>query len=326
MPGLHQGSLDRYAAAQPEKKDGTGRAQELNISLNLHGSRLKLPMSFPAEQQKLSMDLNDTERDSCIHELFEAQVERTPDAVAVVFENQQLTYRELNAGANQLAHHLRALGVAPEVLVGICVERSLEMVVGVMGILKAGGAYVPIDPAYPTERIAFMVEDSGMRLLLTQERLLKDLSHTAHRAIPMEHLGERTGLKSRENLAPLTRPQNLAYVIYTSGSTGRPKGVEVEHKSLVNLLHSMRRKTGMTDQDILLSVTTISFDMAVLDLFLPVMVGARVALVSREVASDGRRLKEQLENTNITVMQATPATWRMLLEACWKGAQIFQVL
>jgi non-ribosomal peptide synthetase component F len=171
-----------------------------------------------------------------------------------------------------------------------------------------------------------MVEDSGMRLLLTQERLLKDLSHTAHRAIPMEHLGERTGLKSRENLAPLTRPQNLAYVIYTSGSTGRPKGVEVEHKSLVNLLHSMRRKTGMTDQDILLSVTTISFDMAVLDLFLPVMVGARVALVSREVASDGRRLKEQLENTNITVMQATPATWRMLLEACWKGAQIFQVL
>ncbi len=289
----------------------------------------KLSILTDSERRQLLVEWNDNRAvypQSCVHELFEAQVRQTPDAVAVVFEDQHLTYRDLNQRANQVAHRLRAMGVNPEVLVGICMDRSPELLAGLLGILKAGGAYVPIDPAYPQERIAFMVEDSGMHLLLTQERLLKTLPQNGNRVIPLESLGEEAELENREDPVSLTRPQNLAYVIYTSGSTGKPKGVEVEHKALVNFLHSMRQKPGMSNQDILLSVTTVSFDIAALELFLPLTVGAQVVLVSREVAADGRWLREQLENARATVMQATPATWRMLLEAGWKGAPGFKIL
>jgi amino acid adenylation domain-containing protein len=315
-----------------------------------------------AERRHVLLDSNQTRvpfsEDLSIHRVFEAQTERCPDAVAVTFGKEQLTYRELNQRANQLAHHLHKFGVGPDVLVGIYMERSLDMVVGLLGILKAGGAYVPLDPAYPKERLAFMLEDSQARVLLTrqrivdsliEDRLLKMEDRDSQSLIPaplstplrinsvegldsrirpvcLEQEWEQIAHESDNNPAGILAGANLAYVIYTSGSTGQPKGIQVEHKGLVNLLHSIKRKIGISDQDILLSVATISFDMSALDLFLPLTVGARVALVSHEAACDGRQLNEQLENSRATVMQATPATWRMLLEAGWQGGQTFKVL
>jgi amino acid adenylation domain-containing protein len=257
--------------------------------------------------------------------LFEAQARKTPDSVAVVFEDQQITYKKLDQRANQFAQHLRAIVVKPEVIVGVCVERSVDLVVALLAILKAGGAYVPIDPAYPRERIAFMLEDSGMAASLTTEKLLKNLPRNGHTILCLDKMEEVANSEPIGNL-PLPQPSDLAYVIYTSGSTGKPKGVQVEHRSLVNFLHSMQKRPGMTDSDVLLSVTTVSFDIAALELFLPLIVGARVVLTTRETAADGRRLQEQIETSGATVMQATPTTWRMLIEAGWQGFEDFKVL
>jgi amino acid adenylation domain-containing protein len=242
-----------------------------------------------------------------------------------VFEDQQVTYRELDQRANHFARHLRAIGIKPEVMVGVCVERSIDLVVALLAILKAGGAYVPIDPAYPRERIAFMLEDSGMAALLTTEKLLKNLPRNGHTVLCLDKMEKVANSEPIGNL-PLPQPSHLAYVIYTSGSTGKPKGVQVEHRSLVNFLYSMQKKPGITDSDVLVSVTTVSFDIAALELFLPLIVGARVVLTTRETAADGRRLMEQIGISGATVMQATPTTWRMLIEAGWEGFEGFKVL
>jgi amino acid adenylation domain-containing protein len=271
---------------------------------------------------------NDTRRDypkdACIHQLFEEQVDRTPNATAVVFENQQLTYHELNTRANRLAHRMLKLGVGPEALVGICIERSPDLVAGLLGILKAGGAYVPLDPQYPSDRLSFMLQDSGLKVVLTQGRLRPKLSEYKGQlvCIDLDTIGE----ESAENCAKNVKSENLAYVIYTSGSTGKPKGVQVCHRSLVNFLVSMQSRPGLTSEDTLLAVTTVSFDIAALELYLPLMVGASAVLVSREGAMDGYQLREILERTAPTVMQATPATWRLLLEAGWEGSKNLKVL
>ena len=189
-----------------------------------------------AERQQVLVNWNDTRvdrpKDLCIHQLFEAQVERTPDAIAVVLEDQQLTYEELNRRANQLANHLRLLGVGPEVPVGICLKHSLEMVIGLLGILKAGGVYVPLDPAYPKERIAFMLEDADVPVILTQEALLAGLPEHNAKVVCLDSDWETIAQESAENPICLTVPENLAYIIYTSGSTGQPKGVLVSHASI----------------------------------------------------------------------------------------------
>jgi amino acid adenylation domain-containing protein len=280
-----------------------------------------------AEKHQLLVEWNDTAaeypQDQCIHQLFEAQVEKTPDAVAVSFEGEQLTYRELNQRANQLAHYLQQLGVASEVLVGICVERSLEMVVGLLGILKAGGAYVPIDPAYPQERLALILSDSQTSILLTQQKLLEKLPAHQTRVLCLDTNWERN---SSENPVNLTTSDRLAYVIYTSGSTGKPKGVQIPHSAVVNFLTSMQRQPGLTHSDVLLAVTTISFDIAALELYLPLITGACVVVASREVATDGKQLSEQIEATGATVMQATPATWQMLLAVGWQGNPGLKIL
>src|SRR5260370_1690421 len=176
-------------------------------------------------------------KDQSIPRLFEAQVERTPDAVALVFEGQELTYRELSARANQLAHHLQALGVGPEVLVGIYMERSIEMIVGLLGVLKAGGAYVPLDPVYPQERLAFMIQDSQVAVLLAQRRLVGHLPRHTARVICLDSDWQAIAQERDTNVTSREEPENLAYVIYTSGSTGRPKGVAIAHRSTVALIH-----------------------------------------------------------------------------------------
>ncbi|MEH2055450.1 MAG: amino acid adenylation domain-containing protein [Nostoc sp.] len=292
----------------------------------------ELPLLTPAEQQQLFLDWNNTQTDypkqACIHQLIEAQVESTPDAVAVVFGNEQLTYRELNSRANQLAHYLRSLGVQPNELVGICLDRSLEMVVGVLGILKAGAAYLSLDPKHPEARIAFILEDSQAKVLLTQQRLVEFLPKHTAKLVEIDADFQFIVEQDQENLVcdkDIT-PENLAYVIYTSGSTGIPKGVKVPHRTVVNFLASMRERPGLTQQDILLSVTTLSFDIAVLEIFLPLIVGATTLIVSREVATDGEKLLTTLNDSKATVMQATPATWQLLLAAGWQGSQHLKIL
>jgi amino acid adenylation domain-containing protein len=288
-----------------------------------------LPLLTKAEQQQLLVTWNNTQteypRDKCIHQLFEAQVERTPDAIAVVFEGQHLSYAALNRRANQLAQHLQTLGVKPEVLVGICIERSLDMVIGLLGILKAGGAYLPLDPTYPVARLAFILEDAGVPILVTTEKNVPKL--------PKQNAKHQTRLVcldtltlSADNPNSGVVSSNLAYVIYTSGSTGKPKGVMISHQSVVNFLSSMRLKPGLTEQDILLAVTTISFDIAALEIYLPLMVGAQIVLVSHEVASDGLQLWESITQSGVTLMQATPATWRLLLSTDWENTPQLKIL
>ncbi|WP_332959592.1 non-ribosomal peptide synthetase/type I polyketide synthase, partial [Microcoleus sp. AR_TQ3_B6] len=290
----------------------------------------EFPILTAAERYQLLVEWNDTHlafpQDLCIHQLFEAQVEQTPDAVAVVFEDKQLTYRELNCRANQLAHHLQALGVKPEVLVGICIDRSLEMVIGLLGILKAGGAYVPLDPAYPSERLTFMLEDSQAPVLLTQQDIVGMLPKSRTHVVYLDLDSEAIAQSDQSNPTSNVTGNNLAYAIYTSGSTGKPKGVQILHSAVVNFLTSMRRCPGLTDQDTLLSVTTLSFDIAALELFLPLSVGARLVILSRSVANDGTQLLERLNNCGATVMQATPATWRLLLAAGWSGSHQLKIL
>jgi amino acid adenylation domain-containing protein len=294
------------------------------------GLRLaELPLLTNAERRQLCVEWNDSRRDYsqiCVHELFEAQVNRTPDAIAVTFENRQLSYRELNRRANQLARYLRRLGVGPEVLVGICAERSIEMVVGLLGILKAGGAYVPLDPAYPKERLRDVLSDAGVTLLLTQKRLMRALPPPAAEVVWLDANWKAISRESDANLPVQAGPKNLAYVIYTSGSTGKPKGVQIEHRSLVNFLNSMQREPGLTGDDVLLAVTTLSFDIAGLEIYLPLVVGARLVVASREAIYDGSRLMALLADSGATVMQATPATWRLLLAAGWQGAADLKIL
>ncbi|PSB41219.1 non-ribosomal peptide synthetase, partial [Chamaesiphon polymorphus] len=300
------------------------------IVANPHQTLSELPLLSESERHQLLFDWNNTAReypqDKCIHQLFEEQVAKTPKAIAVVFEQQELTYQQLNHRANQLAHHLQTLGVKPEVLVGICVERSLEMVVGLLGILKAGGAYVPLDPSYPTERLSYMVSDAEIEVLLTQENLLSTLPSHVAQVVCLDPDGGVIESHSPENLVTSVSAANLAYVIYTSGSTGAPKGVQICHSSVVNFLSDMRCFPGVSPEDTFNAVTTISFDIAALELYLPLLVGAKIWLVSSEVATDGERLLSELSRSRITVMQATPATWQMLLASGWSCDYPLKVL
>ncbi|MBD2163794.1 amino acid adenylation domain-containing protein [Calothrix membranacea FACHB-236] len=262
-----------------------------------------------------------------IHQLVEFQVSQTPDAVAVIFQNEQLTYRELNQKANQLAHHLRTLGVKPETLVGVCIERSLEMFIGLLGILKAGGAYIPLDPTYPQDRLEFMLEDSQMPIIVTQKHLIEQLpSLDTRQVVCIDTDWAVISQYTQENIDTRVTSENLAYTIYTSGSTGTPKGVQITHRSVVNLLNSMQREPGLTAEDTLLAITTISFDMAVPDLYLPLVVGARIKLMARQVASDAAELAKVLSEPEVTFVQATPATWQLVLATGWQGNKRLKIL
>jgi amino acid adenylation domain-containing protein len=262
-----------------------------------------------------------------VDELIQEQIERKPEAVAVVADGNELTYRKLGDRSDRLASRLQELGVGRNTLVAICVERSAEMLVGLLAILKAGGAYLPLDPMFPRERLAFMLEDARPLVLLTQRRLLADLPERWAQVVCLDEL------LSMGSDAPAPRrvltdrsAEDVAYVLYTSGSTGKPKGVQIPHRALVNFLASMQREPGITAKDSLLAVTTLSFDIAGLELYLPLTVGARVVIASSEAASDGQQLVALMKEFKPTIMQATPATWRMLLDSGWSGSSRLKIL
>jgi amino acid adenylation domain-containing protein len=274
------------------------------------------------ERQQLLVEWNDTAAPyprACLHELVGDQASIAPEAIAVEFREQRLTYGQLDARANQLAHYLLGLGVGPEVLVGICVERSLELVVGLLGILKAGGAYVPIDPAYPAERQQYMLTNSQAPVVVTQETLHGQLPLGEASVVCVDSDLSKIAAMPDEAPAVTADPGQLAYVIYTSGSTGKPKGVQIPHRALVNFLLTMQQAPGLTADDVLVAVTTLSFDIAGLELYLPLITRARVVIAPTETSSDPRALAGLLQQSGATVMQATPTTWRMLASSGWNG-------
>jgi amino acid adenylation domain-containing protein len=297
---------------------------------NPHTQISRMPVLSDGERHQMLVEWNHTaaqyERDQCVHQRFERWARRSPDSTAVVFETQQLSYGELDRRANQLANYLRKLGVQSDGLVGVCLDRSLDMVVGLLGVLKAGAAYVPIDPAYPVDRIRFMLEDAEVPVLLTQQRLAATLPVGRAKVVLIDSDWQDIAKCSQTSPGQTTKPENRAYVIYTSGSTGRPKGVEVLHRAVVNFLTTMAERPGMTSEDRLLAVTTLSFDIAGLEIYLPLTVGGSVEIASREVSSDGSQLRARLASSGATITQATPATWRMLLEAGWEGSRGLKVL
>ena len=286
-----------------------------------------LSLLSPREQVRILKEWNATSKvfpaDSCIHELFESQVESTPHEIAIVFEGECLTYSDLNRRSNKIAHHLRGTGVLPGDLVGLCVERCIDMVAGLLGILKAGAAYLPLDPAHPKARLAMVLEDAGRPVVVTHQRFFDDLKDLAAQVVTLDSRFTSAG---DDNPKSGQVAESLAYTIFTSGSTGRPKGVQVPHKAVVNFLNSMRHQPGMTGRDVIVAVTTLSFDIAALELLLPLVLGARVVIASREVASDATALMETMESCGATVMQATPALWRMLVEAGWEGDSGLKIL
>ncbi|AUX29428.1 MULTISPECIES: non-ribosomal peptide synthetase/type I polyketide synthase [Sorangium] len=282
------------------------------ISLSPERSISDLPLITAAERHQLVSEWNDTRvsypEDTCIHELFEARAEERPDAAAVVSGQRALSYRELNQRANRLAHHLRSLGVGAEVRVGICVERSLEMVIGLLGILKAGGAYVPLDPAYPQERLAFMLEDSGATVLITDERLHGALPAPSCSRVLLEAAQAQGGRESAENPRCHVAPSDLAYVIYTSGSTGRPKGVAIEHRSAVAFLHWVQQVFSPDELAGVLASTSLCFDLSIFEVFGALSAGGTVI-----VARDAMELPSLPGRDAVTLINTVPSAMAELL-------------
>jgi amino acid adenylation domain-containing protein len=268
-----------------------------------------------AERHRVLVEWNDTAaaypQEQCLHQLFEAQVERTPDAIAVIFGDQRLTYRELDRRANHLAHHLRTLSVGPDVLVGLCVERSLEMMIGLLGILKAGGAYVPLDPSYPPERLAFMLADSQAPILLAMRATRAGLPAYTGTLICLDADWATTAQESHERPCNQTTPDNLAYVIYTSGSTGTPKGVAIEHRGLVNYLHWGIRAYAVEEGRGAPVHSSIAFDLTITGLFAPLLVGRATWLLPEEGSIEALSTLLRQE-TNFSLVKITPAHLQLL--------------
>jgi amino acid adenylation domain-containing protein len=274
-----------------------------------------LPLLTETERQQLLVEWNgaktDCSPDVCIHQLFEAQVERSPDAIAVVLEAAQLTYGELNRRANQLAHHLRALGVGPDVLVAICLERSLEAVIGLLGILKAGGAYVPLDPAYPKERLTFMLKDAQVPVVLTRERWVARLAEHDAKVICLDSGWETIARESGENPVSSTLPENLAYVIYTSGSTGQPKGVLVSHGSIADHCRNAQSWYELDSRDVVLQFALLSFDVSLEEILPTLIVGARLVVMGTTVWHPAE-FHRKISEFGLTVLNLPTAYWQEL--------------
>jgi len=282
-----------------------------------------LPLLSEAETRQQLKEWNATAieypADTCLHELFEAQVARTPHAIAVVCDEQEITYAELNTRANQLAHYLRTQGVAPDVLVGVLMERSVEMVVSLLAILKAGGAYVPIDPAYPAERLAFMLKDAGVSILLTQQRMMSSIPSHVSSVICVDTAWQNISPESGENPASGVEADNLIAVIYTSGSTGRPKGAMLSHRGIVNCLSWMQATYGMDRTDRFLLKTSLNFDPSIWELFWPLTVGAGVCVARPGGELDSAYLIDCIGRNKVTYLYCVPALLRIFLDDPWFG-------
>lgn len=312
-----------------------------------------LTMVMSSQERQLLAEWNNTARDypqdECIHGLFETQAEAQPDAVALVFSGETMTYSQLNQRANQLAHYLVKQGVRPDAVVGICVERSPEMLIGVLAVMKAGGAYLPMDPTYPQARLVHMVADSGVRWVITQTHLTQQFTEdlfegglfaaqlaqqqtaSVDQIICIDDKAFRAELAALEHTNPNKHDlglssSNLAYLIYTSGSTGKPKGVMLEHHNVTNFLTSMQVTPGLTQADTLLAVTSLSFDIHVLELYLPLIAGGKVVIASSDDVVSPDKLAALITTHQVTTMQATPASWKMLLNSGWQPAYNFKAL
>ena len=290
-----------------------------------------LPILTEAERQLMLVDWNRNKVPvpvSTMHDLFAAQVKKTPDSIALQFEKVQLTYAQLNDRAERFAHLLQQAGAGPGKLVAICIDRSENLLAGLLGILKTGATYLPLDPGTPLSRITLCLEDAEPAVLLTQKSLLEQLPMTGANTLTIEDLVPAAAALPEGTSVPagLAGPDDSAYIIHTSGSTGRPKAVELPHGAVVNLLLSFQKQPGLTADDVLVAVTTISFDIAVLELFLPIITGARVVIAPRTTALDPFELSDLIDATKCTVIQATPATWRALVAIDWPGKSGLRVL
>jgi surfactin family lipopeptide synthetase A len=323
-------AVDVFDADTIERMAGHWRVLLESVAADPDVPLVEIPLLSDSERAELTR-WNATSTaypaDRCVHDLVEAQVERTPAAVAASDDASVVRYSELNARANRLARRLRAVGVGTGDRVGICLDRTVLLPTAVLAVTKAGAAYVPLDPAYPADRLAFMLADADVRAVVIDESTRGQISVGPEVAV-VDLTGDAAVLAAEDggNLGVASEPEDLVYVIYTSGSTGRPKGVEVPHRALVNFLTSMQREPGLTASDVLVAVTTLSFDIAGLEVWLPLITGARVVVASRETAADGRRLAALLDEVGATVLQATPATWRLLLEAGWVGKRDLRIL
>ena len=312
-------ATDLFSAATVERMAGHWLNLLRGILARPEQAVGELPLLDASQQQAMLVELNDTAvalpEARFVHELFQAQVTRDPDAIALVIGGERLGYADLNLRANRLAGRLVELGVGPDVLVGLSVERSVDMLVGLLAILKAGGAYLPLDPAFPVDRLAYMIEDSGIELLLTQRALAERLPvPKTVRALLLDELGDSLDAFPDADLPTRIAAENLAYTLYTSGSTGRPKGVMVRHGALTNFVASMARVPGVVAGDRVLSLTTFSFDIFGLEIYVPLMVGAHIVLSGPEVAQDPYAVLDLVEREQVNVLQATPSSWRMLLD------------
>lgn len=277
-----------------------------------------LPLLTEAERQLLLSEWNNTSadypRDRCLHELIEAQVARTPESVALIFEDQQLTYRELNVRANRLAHHLRSRGVGPEVVVGICLERSRDMVIGLLGIMKAGGAYLPLELDYPKERLSFMLGDARAPVLLTKQKFMGSLPESGAQIVCLDLDEEVIARQSEHNPSSNVTPANLIYIIYTSGSTGEPKGTMLPHAGVCNCLLWMQQRHKLTEKDRVLLKAPLSFDSSVWELFWPLLVGASVVLARPGEQRDSAYLAELIARERVTTVHFVPSMFQIFLE------------
>jgi amino acid adenylation domain-containing protein len=289
----------------------------------------QLCMTSTQEQKHITQQFNQTELNinetDRIQNLFEKQVTENKNKIAVICDDRQYTYNELNIKANQLAHYLIQQGVKPGSLVGLCLDRSVDVLAMLLGILKAGAGYVPLDPEYPEDRLAYMVEDAEMKFLITETKHKEQFS-TVEKLLELETFNEQL-THQPDTIPDVNIPaDSTAYVIYTSGSTGKPKGVVVPHNAVVNLLYGIAKKPGLNRDDKLLGVSTLSFDIATIDLYLPLTVGAQLVLATKDDAIDGERLLELMTEHDITFMQATPITWRILISEGWSAGENFKAI